>query len=793
MEENLVIVESPAKAKTIEKFLGKQFKVQSSFGHIRDLDKKTGVLIDQSYAPQYIIPEDKKKIVAELKKAAKEAKVIWLASDEDREGEAIAWHLAEVLKLDPENTRRIVFNEITKEAILRAIENPRNIDKSLVNAQQARRILDRLVGFEISPILWKKVKPSLSAGRVQSVSVRLIVEREREIASFESSSAYRIQASFQVPGQESLAVLNAELEKRPKNPEQAKSWLEKCIPAIYTVASLETKPSKRTPPPPFTTSTLQQEASRKLGFSVSQTMSVAQKLYENGKISYMRTDSVNLSEMAIAVCKKTIEQEFGNDYSQPRRYKTKTKGAQEAHEAIRPVYPDQSEINGTPAEKKLYDLIRKRTLASQMSDASLEKTTVTIHISTVPDPLIAVGEVIKFDGFLKLYNESSDEEKDEAQTSLLPPLTIGQVLTLTQMVATERFTQHPPRYTEASLVKKLEELGIGRPSTYAPTISTIQQRGYVTKENREGVKRNYRILTLKKGHITETVKQEINGAEKNKLFPEDIGMVVTDFLITHFPDIMNYNFTATVEKSFDEIAEGNLNWVKMIDDFYKPFHNNVIHTEQNSEKASGERVLGTDPVSGKPVIARIGRFGAMVQIGESSDGEKPRFASLLKSQRVESICLEDALKLFSFPRKLGVFEEKEVTVSIGRFGPYIQHNGKYASIDTKTDNPAEMQLERAIEIIENKRLSDLQKIIKTFDNDPQLQVLNGRFGPYLVYNKENYKIPKEKEAASLSYEECMKIISEGTPTSSKSKKTKTASKTIKATKKVTSAKKKKND
>jgi len=522
-------------------------------------------------------------------------------------------------------------------------------------------------------------------------------------------------------------------------------------------------------------------------------MSVAQKLYENGKISYMRTDSVNLSEMAIAVCKKTIEQEFGNGYSHPRRYKTKTKGAQEAHEAIRPVYPDQSEINGTPAEKKLYDLIRKRTLASQMSDASLEKTTVTIHISTVPDLLVAVGEVIKFDGFLKLYNESSDEEKDEAQTSLLPPLTIGQVLTLTQIVATERFTQHPPRYTEASLVKKLEELGIGRPSTYAPTISTIQQRGYVTRDNREGVKRDYRILTLKKGHITEAIKQEINGAEKNKLFPEDIGMVVTDFLVTHFPDIMNYNFTATVEKSFDEIAEGNLDWVKMIDDFYKPFHNNVIHTEQNSEKASGERMLGTDPASGKPVIARIGRFGAMVQIGESSDEEKPRFASLLKSQRVESICLEEALKLFSFPRKLGAFEEKEVTVSIGRFGPYVQHNGKYASIDTKTDNPAEIQLERAIELMEAKRLSDLQKIIKTFENDPKLQVLNGRFGPYLVYNKENYKIPKEKEAASLSYEDCMKIISGGTPTSSKSKKTKTTSKTVKATKKVTSVKKKKND
>ncbi len=775
MEQNLVIVESPAKAKTIEKFLGKDYLVKSSFGHIRDLEKKNlGIDVAHDYQPQYIVSDDKKPVVAELKKLAKQAKTVWLASDEDREGEAIAWHLAEVLDLKKNNTKRIVFNEITKDAILKAVDNPRDIDKNLVDAQQARRVLDRLVGFELSPILWKKVKPALSAGRVQSVAVRLLVEREREIRDFKSQSSFKVVGKFLLSEKEKKAFLNAELNERFDTAKETIAFLERCKPASYQVADVTTKPAKKSPAPPFTTSTLQQEASRKLGFSVAQTMSIAQKLYEAGKITYMRTDSVNLSDVAIGMAKKVITKEFGAQYSQSRQYKTKTKGAQEAHEAIRPTYMDKEDVTGSAQEKRLYELIWKRTVASQMSDAQLEKTTVTIDISTTPEKFVATGEVIKFDGFLKLYIESFDDENEEEKGTLLPPINKGQNLVSDEIIATQRFTHHPPRYTEASLVKKLEELGIGRPSTYAPTISTIQQRGYVVKEDKTGVEREYAVYTLNNKTLKEEIKTEITGAEKSKLFPSDIGMIVNDFLIGHFDDILDYNFTASVEKEFDEIAEGKLNWTKMIDKFYRPFHSKVDLTTKTSERTVGERKLGVDPETGKPVVVKIGKYGPLVQIGEVSDDDKPRFAGLLKDQHIETITLEEALELFKLPRKVGKYEDKDITAAVGRFGPYLLHNSKFYSLKPATDNPLTVSLDRAIEVIEAKREADRNKVIKTFDKEPDLQILNGRFGPYISYKKDNYKIPKKQDPSALSLDDCMKIIKDSAekPTKTTRKKAK---------------------
>ncbi|MGB9746391.1 MAG: type I DNA topoisomerase [Bacteroidales bacterium] len=759
MQENLVIVESPAKAKTIEKFLGKDFLVKSSFGHIRDLSKKNlGIDIEHNFKPEYIISDDKKKVVAELKKLVREAKLVWLASDEDREGEAIAWHLAEVLQLNDAQTRRIVFNEITKDAILNAIKNPRNIDINLVNAQQARRILDRLVGFELSPILWKKIKPALSAGRVQSVAVRLLVEREREINAFQSVSYFKVTALFEVKDPKGTAqTFPAELSVRFQTAEETRQFLEKCKNASFRITEVTTKPSRKSPPPPFTTSTLQQEASRKLGFSVSQTMTLAQKLYEAGKITYMRTDSVNLSDLALNVSKKVITDEFGTEYSHPRQYKTKTKGAQEAHEAIRPTYIEKETITGSAAEKKLYDLIRKRTLASQMSDALIEKTTAIIEASDIDEHFVATGEVITFEGFLKVYRESEDEEGEEKKGNFLPPLRQNQQTLLQSATAVQKFTYHPPRYTEASLVKKLEELGIGRPSTYAPTISTIQQRGYVVKEDRPGNPRDYMVISLSNSKITEQIKTEITGAEKAKLFPTDIGIIVNDFLVQNFEDILDYNFTATVEKEFDLIAEGQLEWTKMIRKFYSSFHKKVEETLTSKEKSKGERLLGTDPETGKPVFVKIGRFGPMVQIGDANDG-KPRFASLLKGQSMDSVTLEDALAMFRFPRKLGTYLKSEVTVGIGRFGPYILHDKKFYSLNRNTDNPITVTLERAIEIIEEKKQKDQNKLIKEFPEKPGLRILNGRYGPYIAFNNENYRIPKTKNPAELTLDECLAII-----------------------------------
>ncbi|MGE5342137.1 MAG: type I DNA topoisomerase [Candidatus Omnitrophota bacterium] len=777
---NLVIVESPAKAKTIEKFLGKDFIVKSSMGHIRDLVKKNfGIDKENNYQPQYEISADKKKIVTELKKYAQEAEIVWLASDEDREGEAISWHLAEVLKLKPERTRRIAFHEITKDAIMYAIANPRSIDQNLVDSQQARRILDRLVGFELSPILWRKVKPSLSAGRVQSVAVRLLVEREREIQNFKPTSTFRVTAIFTVTDKKGkTAQLKAELNRKLKSAKHALEFLNNCQDAAFTVTDIVTKPSKKSPAPPFTTSTLQQEASRKLGFSVSQTMVVAQKLYEAGKITYMRTDSVNLSDLAIGTAKAEIIDSYGDAYSRPRHYKTKSKGAQEAHEAIRPTYMNQHTITGTAQEKKLYELIWKRTVASQMSDAQLEKTTVNIAISTRPDDLfIARGEVLKFDGFLKVYIESTDleidadaDDEEEGGRGLLPPLQVHDRLEAIGIEAMERYSQRPARYTEASLVKKLEELGIGRPSTYAPTISTIQQRGYVVKEDREGTPRSYQVLTLQAGKIQEETRSEITGAEKSKLFPTDIGMVVNDFLIKYFTDIMDYNFTATVEEEFDEIAEGKRIWYKMIDDFYQPFHLKVVETTEKSQRNTGERRLGVEPKTGKPVIVRIGKYGPMVQIGESPAAgseetaetgeieEKPKYAALAKGQRIETITLEEALQLFNMPRHLGPFEDHEVTVAIGRFGPYIKHQSAFFSLKKGVDDPFTIDLDRAIELIREKREADQKKTIKVFEQDPEMKILNGRWGPYISYKKENYKVPKTTDPASLSLDDCLKII-----------------------------------
>jgi len=764
MEENLVIVESPAKAKTIEKFLGKNFVVKSSYGHIRDLVKKNyGIDIANNYQPQYEISEDKKKIVAELKKLAKDAKNVWLAADEDREGEAISWHLFEVLNLKDENTQRIVFHEITKEAIEKAIKEPRKINIDLVNAQQARRILDRLVGFELSPVLWKKVKPALSAGRVQSVAVRLIVDREREIKHFESTASFKVIALFTFSDSGKTYELKAELPENLKTISDANKFLESCMGADFKIENVVTKPGKKSPAPPFTTSTLQQEAARKLSFSVSQTMTVAQKLYESGKITYMRTDSVNLSDLAVNTSKSEIISEFGEKYLQTRKYVTKTKGAQEAHEAIRPTYINVHEIDGTSQEKRLYELIWKRTIASQMSDAQFEKTTATISISGTDKKLYATGEVMKFDGFLKVYLESTDEEDDETGSGILPPLNNKTALSLKNATATEKFTAHPARFGEASLVRKLEELGIGRPSTYAPTISTIQQREYVTKEDKQGIERKFRLLKLEKSKIEELVKTETTGSEKAKLFPTDIGMIVNDFLMEHFTTIMDFNFTATVEKEFDEIANGKMEWVKMIDKFYNPFHKTVEVTLKNSEKSKGERMLGKDPATGKPVYVKIGRYGAIAQIGDKDDNEndeKPRFASLRKNQSLETITLEEALDLFKLPRNLGQFEGKDITIGVGKFGPYVRHDNKFYSLKKGVDDPLTIIIDRAIAIIEEKREQEKQRVIKTFEQNIDLSVLNGRWGPYISFEKKNYKIPKKIKPAEITFEECMEIINQ---------------------------------
>lgn len=751
MVENLVIVESPAKAKTIEKFLGKGYTVKSSFGHIRDLEKKDlGIDIEHNFQPKYEISADKKTVVKELKTLAKEAKTVWLASDEDREGEAIAWHLFEVLKLKPENTKRIVFHEITKDAILYAIEHPRNIDLNLVDAQQARRVLDRLVGFEVSPVLWKKVKPSLSAGRVQSVAVKLIVEREREINAFKEQCYYRITGSFLATDK---ASLDAEVQERFTTKEATENYLNACRDAVFSVKKVETKPTVRKPAPPFTTSTLQQEASRKLGFSVSQTMSVAQKLYEHGFITYMRTDSVNLSDLAIRTCKAVICQTLGERYSHPRNFSTKSKGAQEAHEAIRPTYMDRTSIEGDRNEQQLYDLIYKRTLASQMTDAELERTNIEIGLSNNSIPFTATGEVIKFDGFLKVYMESHDDETEDEHSKLLPAMSPGDILTRNIINAQEQYTQHPPRYTEASLVKKMEALGIGRPSTYAPTITTIQNRGYIIRESREGIERNIEIIELKGNEIKSKTIKKTFGAEKKKLFPSDMGMVVTDFLSEHFKNIMDYNFTAEAEEALDHVAEGAVEWQKMIGEFYSPFHETVEKTLKNSERNSGERILGKDPNTGETVSVRIGRFGPMAQIGE---GDNIRYAGLQKGQLMETITLEDALDLFKFPRKLGKYEEKEVSIGIGRFGPYIKHDNKFVSLKKGIDDPGTITLETAIERIEEKRESDRNKLIREFDCG--IQILNGRFGPYIVFNKTNYKIPKNMKADELTEEQCKNLI-----------------------------------
>lgn len=758
MQNNLVIVESPAKAKTIEKFLGSGYKVLSSYGHIRDLKQKAfSIDIKDNFKPLYEVPKEKEKLVAELKKAVKAADMVWLASDEDREGEAISWHLFEVLKLDPAITKRIVFHEITKTAILKAIENPRDINIDLVNAQQARRVLDRIVGFELSPILWKKIKPALSAGRVQSVAVRLIVEREREIHSFVSEASYKVTAVFRNTDK---TEVKADLGRRFKTQQEAMAFLESCKEARFRIEDITTRPVKKSPAAPFTTSTLQQEAARKLGYSVAQTMMLAQRLYESGQITYMRTDSVNLSDLALGTSRETITQLMGERYVHTRHFTTKTKGAQEAHEAIRPTYMSNQSIDAPAQEQRLYELIWKRTLASQMADAELEKTTATISISGSDDKFVAVGEVITFDGFLKVYKESYDEdvaESDESGT-LLPALKVGDELECRNITATERFTQCPPRYTEASLVRKLEELGIGRPSTYAPTISTIQNREYVEKGNREGVERTYTILQLKSGKITPSTKTEITGAEKAKLLPTDTGTVVNDFLMEYFPQIMDYNFTARVEKEFDEVAEGEEQWTDMMENFYKGFHPLVEKTlASKTEHKVGERQLGTDPKTGKPVSVKIGRFGPIVQIGSTEDEEKPKFAPLKKEYSIETITLEEALDLFKLPRTLGEWEGKTVTVGTGRFGPYIRYNNVFTSVP-KTMDPMEITLEEAVKMIEDKLNASQKKIIKTFDDEPDLQVLNGRYGPYICFKKENYKIPTSIDPSTLNKEGCYKIM-----------------------------------
>ena len=765
MQKNLVIVESPAKAKTIEKFLGKDYKVMSSYGHIRDLKtKEFSIDIEHDYAPQYVIPADKKKLVSELKSEAKSAEQVWLASDEDREGEAISWHLYEVLGLKPENTKRIVFHEITKNAILHAIETPRDININLVNAQQARRVLDRIVGFELSPILWRKVKPALSAGRVQSVAVRLIVEREREINEFVSEAAFRVIANFILP--DGTTVLKAELNRRLKDKKEVEAFLESCKNASFTIDDITTKPVKKSPAPPFTTSTLQQEAARKLGYSVSQTMMIAQRLYESGLITYMRTDSVNLSDLALGTAKEAIFETYGEKYYKFRQYHTKSKGAQEAHEAIRPTYISNVEAGSSSQEKKLYELIRKRTIACQMADAELERTTISVGISGQTERFVAVGEVISFEGFLQVYMESNDDDTEkEQENGLLPPVKLHETLSLKDIVATERFTQRPPRYTEASLVRRLEELGIGRPSTYAPTIQTIQNREYVVKGDKEGVERAYTVVSLSKGKIEEAEKTETVGADRNKLMPTDIGTVVNDFLMEYFPDVLDYNFTASVEKEFDSVAEGELVWTKAIDKFYKIFHPMVEATAAvKTEHKVGERELGIDPKSGNPVFVKIGRYGPVVQIGAAHAGDKealkPQFASLMKGQSIDTITLEEALKLFDLPRTVGEYEGKVMVAAVGRFGPFIRHDGKFVSIP-KDLNPLTITAEEAIALIEGKRVKDEQRFIKKFEEDPEMEILKGRFGPYISYQKANYRIPKTvTDPTILTLEDCKKIIAE---------------------------------
>ena len=753
--KNLVIVESPAKAKTIEKFLGDDYKVMSSYGHIRDLKKKSfSIDVDDHFNPIYEIPDDKSQLVNDLRKAAAKAKMVWLASDEDREGEAIAWHLYEVLGLKPENTRRIVFHEITKKAILNAIAHPREIDIDRVDAQQARRVLDRIVGFELSPVLWKRLKPALSAGRVQSVAVRLIVERENEIKNFVSEPFFRVSGVFAADGR----PVRASVPERIGSAAEARAFIDGCRQARFTVGDISVKPLKKSPAPPFTTSTLQQEASRKLGFNVAQTMMIAQRLYENGHITYMRTDSLNLSEEAVAAIASQITNRLGEQYVKVRKYHTSSKGAQEAHEAIRPTYIDVENLDdATPQERKLYTLIRRRAIASQMADAEIEKTTVEINGAAAP--FHAIGEVIKFDGFLRVYAESHDDEPAETDDNILPRMTAGQELAYTRIEATERFTQHPPRYTEASLVKKMEDLGIGRPSTYAPTISTIQQRDYVVRGEREGSPRDFEVITLENGQVTEQTRTETTGSDKGKLIPTDIGCIVNDFLTEYFPNILDYNFTANIEEKFDDIANGNIEWAKVIGEFYDLFHQSVDSALTiNGGPKFGERHLGEEPGTGQPVSVKIGRFGPVVQIGGTDSEEKPRFASLLKGQSITEITLEEALRLFEFPRVLGDFEDKEVSVAIGRFGPYVRHDGKFVSIP-KDMAPAELTLEQAVELIEAKRKAETEKTIKTFDEDPELHVLHGRYGPYISYKKKNYKIPKTVEnPGALTFEDALEII-----------------------------------
>lgn len=762
MQKNLVIVESPAKAKTIEKFLGSDFKVMSSYGHIRDLKKKEMSIDTKTLEPEYEIPEEKEKLVKELRQSAQKAEMVWLASDEDREGEAISWHLCEVLGLDKQKTNRIVFHEITKPAILRAIETPRHLDMNLVNAQQARRVLDRLVGFKLSPVLWRKVKPALSAGRVQSVAVRLIVEREREIQNFKSEPYYSVNGIFAITNPDgSQTEVKATLGQRLKTHEEVEQFLQQCIDATFTVGAVNKKPLKRTPAPPFTTSTLQQEAARKLGFTVSQTMMVAQHLYEHGQITYMRTDSVNLSGLCINASKEEIEKLYGKEYSKVRQYHTSSKGAQEAHEAIRPTYMDRPEIEGTAQERKLYDLIWKRTIASQMADAEIEKTTVNIVVSGSNEQFVAQGEVVKFDGFIKVYRESvDDEEQQDEESHVLPPLQAGMELTRREVQATERFSQGPLRYTEASLVHKLEELGIGRPSTYAPTISTIQQREYVHKGDKKGEERTYTIDTLKGKQVKQTLRKEMAGSDKGKLLPTDVGIVVNDFLMKYFPAIMDYNFTAKVEQDFDKIAEGNEQWTDMLKTFYKGFEP-VVEKTMNSrqECKAGERLLGKDPKSGKPVFVKIGRFGPVVQIGSADDSEKPLFAQLPSDKSMETLTLDEALELFKLPRTVGDFEGAPVVIGAGRFGPYVLHLKKYTSLPKGAD-PMTITLDEAIHLIQEKRLQENQKHLKTFFEDSKLEVLNGRYGPYIAYDGKNYRIPKtlHARAAELAYDECMKII-----------------------------------
>lgn len=756
MQKNLVIVESPAKAKTIQNYLGDDYKVMSSYGHIRDLKKNNfGIDLD-TFQPEYEIPKDKASIVKELKAAASKAENVWLASDEDREGEAISWHLAEVLNLPIQDARRIVFHEITKPAILNAIKNPRAIDINLVDAQQARRVLDRIVGFKLSPVLWRKVKPSLSAGRVQSVAVKLIVEREREIQKFKSESNFRVTAEFNING----STFRAELNRRFPTADKAREFLEACKGSDFKISDITVHPQKRMPAPPFTTSTLQQEAARKFGFPVSLTMSLAQQLYESGLITYMRTDSVNLSSLCVNACKDVISRTLGKEYSKPRKYVTHSKGAQEAHEAIRPTDMQNDAIEGSPQAQRLYKLIWQRTIACQMSDAITEKTTVDISIKGHEEKFTASGEVVKFDGFLRVYRESHDNEDANSENRTLPAIKKDDCPEAEEITATQRFSQHPPRYNEAGLVHKMEELGIGRPSTYAPIISTIQQRQYVTRGDKEGTERKYDVITLKGGNITETTKTEITGAERNKLFPTDVGIVVTDFLDENFPEIMDYNFTADVEKQFDEVAEGKKEWTGLMHDFYENFEPQVEKTlaDKSGHKA-GERQLGIDPQSGRPVFVKIGRYGPMVQIGQAGDEEKPVFATMKKGQSTETLTLEEALELFKLPRTLGEFEDKEVSVGAGRFGPYIKHDGKYVSLP-KDEDPLKVSLEKAVELILAKREAEAKRFIKSFEEDPEMEILNGPYGPYISYKKKNYRLPKDKKesAAGLTFDECMKII-----------------------------------